>query len=213
MGFTQGGTSEAGEEPMTHTVLYVIGPPGVGKSSLVRRLLGWDPFGNPPTFLHLHAKPKWTIAGQSRTDPHDKTRRVAGGHYSGGDFDGGDTVPYTGAIDCLAYWVQNLITAYPLCILDGDRFSTRPSLEFIQAHRPQLTNQVRVMGVHLVASPETLAARRSKRGSNQNAVWVKGRETKARNFAGRLPYCPVLDTTDLNMDDLHLRVSTLLRST
>jgi hypothetical protein len=35
------------------------------------------------------------------------------------------------------------------------------------------------------ASKETLNARRAERGSNQDPTWLKGRESKCRNFANK----------------------------
>lgn len=149
---------------MSHIVLYVLGAPGVGKTTLVRELLG--------TNRSLIAKPKWTLGPGV----------AAAGHYTGQTFDGGDTVPYSGARECLEYWSANLLPALratpsSLTILDGDRFSTGPSLEYLRA-----TGEP-IVGVHLTADEATLESRRAARGSNQNATWLKGRVTKAGNFA------------------------------
>jgi chloramphenicol 3-O-phosphotransferase len=47
--------------------------------------------------------------------------------------------------------------------------------------------------VHLRASDSTLAARRRGRGSDQNPVWVRGAETRARRLVERMG----LDVTTL----------------
>lgn len=190
------------------TVLYVLGAPGVGKTALCRSMLGLNPDGTVRGINHvrLHPKPKWTEV--LTTEEH----LCAAGHYTGKPFDGGDTVPYTGASEALGYWVKHLMVPCGLTILDGDRFSTSPSLAFLQTHRPLLTRQVQVLGVHLVASPETLAARRAQRrdvtGAIQNETWVKGRVTKARNFAQRI------NALELDANEpavaMHLRVSRFL---
>lgn len=137
--------------------LFMVGPPGVGKTTLVRLLL--DPEN------YLHPAPKWTVGKAV----------CAVGHYTGGTFDGGDTVPFNGAAACLAWWEQNLWDR-PLTILDGDRFATAPSLAWCHQHgAPKV--------VHLVAPQALLDARRAERGSTQNEAWAKGRATKAERFA------------------------------
>jgi len=137
-------------------VLFVLGPPGVGKTTAVRPMLKVD---------RLVSKPKWTIAGHI----------VAAGHYTGTTFDGADTVPYNGVRPALEYWKENLQSAQ-LTILDGDRFSHDKVKQWFT---PLVE---RVAAVYLNASNEVLTARRNRRGSNQNPSWMKGRETKARRF-------------------------------
>lgn len=137
--------------------VYILGAPGVGKTTLVREFLAGDAL----TFVE---KPKWTIG----------LDYAAAGHYKDTTFDGGDTVPYTGALEALQYWELHL-QHLPFVIFDGDRFSTKPSLAYVQ-------RVARVIGFHLRAD-EALAARRAARGSNQNETWMRGRVTKARNFA------------------------------
>lgn len=146
-------------------ILYVLGPPGVGKTTLVRSLLG------PKT--QTIGRPKWTIG-----DHH-----IAAGHYTGETFDGGDTVAYNGARECLEYWnstLRELLESTSLTILDGDRFSSNPSLDYLRE------KGATICGVHLQASADAIAARCAARGSNQNPSWMKGRVTKAKNFADRI---------------------------
>lgn len=143
--------------------MFVVGPPGVCKTTLVRRLLG------PLEGLELHPKPKWTVR---------PGELCAAGHYTGGTFDGADTVPYNGVEAALEYW-GTILRDLPLTIFDGDRFSHPKALAVVLS-----TMQARV--VHLTAPPEILAERRARRGSNQNAAWMAGRATKAKRFAQEL---------------------------
>ncbi len=152
-------------------VLFVLGPPGVGKTTAIRPML---------KVSELVQKPKWTVAEHI----------VAAGHYTGIDFDGADTVPYNGVWPALEYWKENLLPRAQLTILDGDRFSHYKVREW-------LTPLVkRVCAVYLHASNEVLTARRQKRGSNQNPSWMKGRETKARRFFET--FCGVDDNLIVN---------------
>lgn len=152
-------------------ILYVLGPPGVGKTTLVRALLGEERQLVPsPT--------KWTI-GQDH---------VAAGHYTGDTFDGGDTVGYSHARACLEYWnttLRPLLDPTSLTILDGARFSTAPSLAYLG------NVGARIGGVHLVASSESLKARCAARGSDQNESWMRGSATKASNFAKLIGACVI----------------------
>lgn len=143
--------------------LFILGPPGAGKTWLVRQLLACD--GD----LVLHPQPKWT-AGESI---------VAAGHYTDAVFSGADTVPYTGARAALEHWAAAYLRTHELTIFDGARFSTAPSLEYVAARS-------RVIGVHLDVPEETLARQRAARGSNQNPSWMRGAATGARNFAARI---------------------------
>lgn len=138
-------------------ILFIVGPPGVGKTCLARELLG-------PVSL-LVPKPKWTYGRYA----------CAAGHYNGRVFDGADTVPYNGVGACLDYWESYLKTA-PLTILDGDRFSNEGVIRWFQ------DRLVPISCAHLTLSESALQERRQQRGSKQNETWIKGRVTKAENF-------------------------------
>jgi hypothetical protein len=140
------------------TALFVVGPPGVGKTTLIRR------FVEPGSALI--SAPKWTIGA----------RVCAAGHYTGAKFDGADTVPYNGVMTALAFWEERLQDR-ALTIFDGDRFSYAGVRAFFRERNvPQLC-------IHLDAPANVLVARRAARGSNQNETWIKGRASKASKFA------------------------------
>lgn len=145
---------------MRRTVLWIVGEPGLGKTTLARALLG------QPLTLTQKSAPKWTVGPGG----------CAAGHYTGQAFDGADTIPYSGGQKVLKYW-QDILSDTRLTILDGDRLSNFGSIRFFN-------NQLDLRCVHLVAPhPGVGKARRAARGSRQNETWLKGRVTKARNFA------------------------------
>ncbi len=165
---------------MTPLVLYVLGEPGIGKTTLVRAFLrdalvrDEDGFPGPVRKVSYPAppSPKWTLAG----------RTAAAGHYKGDAFDGADTIPYNGARAALEFWRDQIRPYTELTILDGARFATKPSLAFLRE-----VPGIKVIGVHLVA-PYDAVARRAQRCADagtepQNPSWVKGATTGARNFA------------------------------
>jgi hypothetical protein len=143
-------------------VLFLVGAPGVGKTTLVRGLLGSEP--------RLVLKPKWTLSG---------TDICAGGHYTGAAFDGADTIAYNGARAAFEYWVENL-RGYPLTILDGDRFSNANALSW------WVDAGADICCAHLTLPESRAQQRRDARGTTQNPTWVKGRATKAARFAERV---------------------------
>lgn len=146
---------------MKPTAVWIVGAPGVGKTSIAREIMEFD---KPYV---LHPSPKWTVGSEI----------VAAGHYDGSTFDGSDTVPYSGAKVALDYWQSKLLPAARLTIFDGDRFSDIGCFERVRS------SDVVLRIVHVVASDEVLSQRRMARGSTQSPSWMKGRATKAARFA------------------------------
>ena len=168
-------------------MLWIVGEPGAGKSTLARALLGAG---------LLHAAPKRTVSEPGRGPLG--CRVLAAGHYVGGPFDGADTVAYNGVRAWVEWWgAQD--HANTLTVLDGDRFSHAAALEAFA--RPS----VDLRCARLFATDELAAARRLARSAKvQNAAWVKGRCTKARRFAAFFPVYAVL-ALDAARPDVALR--------
>lgn len=152
-----------------HYALFIVGPPGVGKTSAIRELVGEG-------FSTIHPEDNKAVKFTVTEDI------CFAGHYGTGTFDGSDTVPMHGASICIDWWKENILPnkKYKATIFDGDRFSTSPC----KASLDELEG-VKALCVYMGASQETLDARREERGSNQDQTWLKGRESKCRNFADK----------------------------
>jgi hypothetical protein len=148
---------------MTQLILWIVGEPGIGKTTVARTLLqSYGPRG------HEYQSPKWTCFGN-----------VAGaGHWRGTKFDGADTLPISDIKLALPFFV-NVIPA-EIAILDGDKLASQGAVQFATEV------DCKLMCFHLIGS-ETALRRRLARGTHQQEHWVAGRRTKAQNFYNRFP--------------------------
>lgn len=145
-------------------MLYIAGPPGVGKSTLARELTaGWDktvvPTG-PVPYVMLKHPVSGRLVGLELGTPRP--------HFPGTDSLAMDIGPR--ALTFLRG------TCCPFVLGEGSRLATRPFLGgAVQAG-------VRLLFVSLSAPQEVLEERWRARGSKQNPSWRKGAATRAERM-------------------------------
>lgn len=155
-----------------HTLLYIAGPPGVGKSTLMAALTN-----------------AWMRVQTHHPVPHDFL-------YDGGAVTAGGPLGNPLAVeigrrrdrfsgtDALSLAIQPRAVAWiaerphPLVLAEGDRLA---NLGFLSA--AQAAGYAALLVV-LDAPDDVLDARCAERGSTQSRVWRTGRATKVRNLAG-----------------------------
>jgi P-loop Nucleotide Kinase3 len=180
--------------------VYLLGAPGVGKTTLMRHLqspylVGEATRAWPRSLLWL--TPLYAdsyLAGVEIGRPRDR-------------FGGTDALSMGVMPQALA-WLE--LPLPRLVLGEGSRLGTAAFLA-------ELGKRADLTAVHLTASPEALAARRTGRGSDQSASWMRGAATRARNTATRLrdecSYVRVvdLDATDATPAELSAHVSQEVR--
>lgn len=144
-------------------LLYVVGPPGVGKSAAVAALTA--------NLSGLTSqRPIWHTQYEGRSLIQLGRPRPL--------FPGTDTLSYS-VIGPALEWIATKPAATILA--EGDRLACDRFLQGAQDAGYYLEV------VHLTASPGALASRRAERGSTQAEAWMRGRATKAANLASRWP--------------------------
>lgn len=144
------------------TLLYVIGEPGIGKSTAVAGLLA-------PYAEWEVSKP---IAHRLFTDDRARLVAIALGKSRAG-FPGTDTLPMN-VMPRACEWI-GATSPHDLVIGEGDRLASPKFWTAAEraGHRVGL--------VALTASPEVASERRARRGSVQQDAWLTGRMTRVRN--------------------------------
>lgn len=151
---------------MINHMLYIAGPPGVGKSTLARELtVGWD------KIVHPHAPV-----------PHVSLRHPASGLKIGlelgvprPEFPGTDALSMSIGPAALQFLLGRT-SALPFALGEGSRLATRPFLGGLVA------SGVRLTFVSLSAPQDLLDLRWQERGAKQNTGWRKGAFTRAERM-------------------------------
>lgn len=153
-------------EPVVPQFVYLIGEPGIGKTTLLARLIGASVDRREPV-----------------TDPipHIRLNNGAGAVVGAerGVFSGTDTLPLNVQPRAVE-WVRS--APYPLMFAEGDRLANDGFFEAVCLAGYAL-NVVVLKGSRLAATRR--AERAAKVGKVQNPTWVQGRITKTDRLAAR----------------------------
>ena len=145
-------------------LLYVIGIPGSGKSSLVAELVrGRRRRVHPKPFAHTIYEDGLVQLNRERKS------------HSGTDALSMSVMPYVLAALDTGVW--------PRVLAEGDRLANQGFFQGVRSAGYLLTV------VLLDTPPEVAAERRAARGTTQNEAWVRGRVTKIDRLAGSATLC------------------------
>lgn len=165
------------------TVLWVVGEPGVGKTTFCRALLASYGTASAP-------RDSWTEFGPEA---------AAVGSWLGGKFDGGDTVPPSRIFPALQTYRERFVDR-KLVLFDGAKFSNRNAVLAVADGSRVLG--ARLLCVHIVG-PLSAASGRLQRvaagAREQNPSWIRGRRTAAANFVSTC-YSLGIETIQINRD-------------
>jgi hypothetical protein len=151
------------------TAVYVVGAPGVGKTTLMHRLLAGTERGEPEPVGH----------NGMRVEPLRRGGSLVGVHVgvSRPDFGGTDALGMAVAPDAVR-WLDDPDAPYARERVwgEGARLGIPAFLRALAGRGPTTV-------VLLTLPPDVLAERHAGRGSAQDETWRKGAATRAENAA------------------------------
>lgn len=176
-------------------LIYMIGAPGIGKSTLMREL--------------TKNCDRYEVPGKPAYDALLKEGKIAGVELGRRreNFSGTDALPMDAHPRALE-WIGQ--APFPLVLAEGQRLGT---LAFFRAAHESGYN------VHVLAldsPPEVSARRRAQRGSSQSESWVKGATTRAAHLLQKALSSGLFDVAILDAENSPQRLAedarTLVRS-
>jgi ABC-type cobalamin/Fe3+-siderophores transport system ATPase subunit len=177
--------------------LYIVGEPGVGKSTLVETLVGRAPVitGRKPLAHRTYLTTEGGVTELGAREP--------------GRFGGTDALSMSAVVPAEAWVTDGSWHADSMLLAEGDRLACD---RFFNA---LLDGGWKLRIIHL-DSPEHAAARRAARAKAmgvppQKDTWLKGRRTKVQRLVERWSWDATLVTLDAreSPDNLALQVTAL----
>lgn len=157
--------------------IYIVGEPGVGKSTLMNALL----IPEDGSIDVVHKKPVPHVEFGKLEWPQAKGMRVALLGSPFGPFPGTDTLSFT-VIAAAEKWV--LSQPYDWLFAEGDRLAVD---RFLTACKMS-----GLLYLFWLKGPEVARDRRAARGTQQDEKWIESRRTKVYNLVTKWPHT-VLD--------------------
>lgn len=171
-----------------HTVLWVVGEPGVGKTTFCRKLLAT----------------RGGIAGAPIANWSEFHDGAAVGSWLGNAFDGGDRVPPSGILPALQYY-RDHFTDRKLVLFDGDKFANFNAVQLVMKAVREAGRfaDTRLVCVHIVGPTSAAAGRTARVAAGarpQNESWVRGRRTKSSRFVEYACYSCGVEVIKIDRD-------------
>jgi hypothetical protein len=154
-------------------IVYYIGQPGTGKTTLMRSILSEYSKVEEPEFVkeglvtyHRFSKQKVLILGR----------------YDEGVFAGTDTWSKGVGPKFRQWLIDNRETYSDWGVFgEGERLSNQPNLD-------AMFNEESMKLVCLKVSEEEIERRRAARNNTQNEIWMKGMRTRIANLCSKYPH-------------------------
>jgi hypothetical protein len=154
-------------------IVYYIGCPGVGKSTLMRGIL--DEYSKVE-------EPEWVKEGMVTYYKFVKQRVIVLGKYDERTFSGTDTWSKAAGVQFRQWLIDNREKYADWgCFGEGERLSNKPNMD-------AMFEEESMKLVCLKVSEEELERRRAARNNTQNESWMKGMKTRIANLCKQYPH-------------------------
>ena len=152
-------------------LISIIGPPAVGKSSIIRAIFSEEYVDKPPNLI----EPKPLFKCTEYNDYLFTGNRVLLlGQYDEGTFSGTDSWSYSVlAKGSFESFIEEQSKNYDKIIFEGDRATSKIET---------LTENYNTKVFMLTITPEEEQRRQDARGNLQNKTWIAGRHTQMNNM-------------------------------